>query len=96
MEQEVASVSNGDGADVNLDDAADIDLYGMRKLADGGAYALYEMPHCSCIINEPALKKWLDWAVTHVAPEEVPTCPMVGCEALLNVRSSIHPVSSCQ
>lgn len=96
MEQEVASVSNGDGVDVDLDNAADVDLYGMKRLADGGAHALYEMPHCNCIINEPALKKWLDWAATHLAPEEVPTCPVVGCEALLSVRPSIHPVSSCQ
>lgn len=96
MEQAVANVSNGDGADVDLDDAADTDLYGMRKLADGGAYALYQMPHCNCIINEPALEKWLDWAATHLAQEEVPTCPVIGCEALLNVCLSLYPVSSCQ
>lgn len=96
MEQAVANVSNGDGADVDLDDAADTDLYGMRKLADGGAHALYQMPHCNCIINEPALEKWLDWAATHLAQEEVPTCPVIGCEALLNVCLSLHPVSSCQ
>lgn len=66
-------------------DATDINMYGMKRFDGGAAGVLLKMPYCSCAINDSALKKWRDWVDTHMSPEEVLTCPVVGCEVRLKV-----------
>lgn len=72
-------------------DTTNINMYGMKRFDGGAAGVLFKMPHCTCVINDSALKKWRDWVDTHMAEEEAATCPVVGCKDLLDESSFICP-----